>query len=300
VSGSPNLAGVFAPVPTPFDEQDRADTRRLRALLDKLLTHPLDGVVVLGSNGEAVLLDDFEADRVIVSAREAVPRERLFVVGTGRESTQAAVKASKRAAEHGADAVLVRTPGFFKNQMTSDAFVRHYTTVADASPVPVLLYNFTALTGVNLLPAAVSRLATHPNIVGMKESGGDVAQVADLVSATPRSFSVLAGTTATFYAALSVGAVGGILAVACVVPEACHRLFDLARAGRREEALAVQRQLMPITRLLGPTYGVPGLKAALNLAGYDAGLPRPPLAPVSDEAVPALREALAAFEEIAV
>ena len=122
-----------------------------------------------------------------------MPRDKVFIVGTGRESTSATIKASKRAAEHGADAVLVRTPGFFKSQMTNDVFVRHYTAVADASPVPVLLYNFTAVTGVNLQPAAVARLATHPNIIGMKESGGDVAQVADLVSMTPDDFIVLAG-----------------------------------------------------------------------------------------------------------
>jgi 4-hydroxy-2-oxoglutarate aldolase len=292
------LAGVFAPVPTPFDEQDRLDTGRLRAALVRLAARQLTGFVVLGSNGEAVLMDDFEADRVVVAAREAVPRDKLLIVGTGRESTQAAVRASKRAAEHGADAVLVRTPGFFKSQMTNDAFVRHYTAVADGSPVPVLLYNFTALTGVNLLPAAVSRLATHPNIVGMKESGGDVAQIADLVSGTPGDFNVLAGTTATFYAALAVGAVGGILALGCVVPDACVRLFELVRAGRHAEAVGLQRQLMPLARLLGPTYGVPGLKAALNLLGYDVGVPRAPLAPVPDAALPALRDALAQFEGI--
>jgi 4-hydroxy-2-oxoglutarate aldolase len=292
------LAGVFAPVPTPFDEADCLDTFRLRAALTRLAARPLTGFVVLGSNGEAVLMDEFESDRAIVAAREAVPRDKTFIVGTGRESTQAAVHASKRAAEHGADAVLVRTPGFFKGQMTTDAFVRHYTAVADASPVPVLLYNFTALTGVNLLPAAVSRLATHPNIVGMKESGGDVAQIADLVSGTPDDFNVLAGTTGTFYAALAVGAVGGILALGCVVPDACVRLFDLARTGRHREAVVLQRQLMPLARLLGSTYGVPGLKAALMLQGIDVGVPRAPLSPVPESALPLLRDALAQFEEI--
>ena len=293
-----NLAGVFAPIPTPFDDRDRVDTARLRTALARWVRKPLTGFVVLGSNGEAVLMDDFEADQVIISARETIPSDRRFIVGTGRESTQAAIRASRRAAEHGADAVLVRTPGFFKTQMTTDAFVRHYTAVADASPVPVLLYNFTALTGVNLLPAAVARLATHPNIVGMKESGGDVAQIADLVSGTPDDFNVLAGTTATFFAALSVGAAGGILALACVVPGACMHLFELNQAGRHAEALALQRQLVPLARLLGPTYGVPGLKAALNLLGYDVGVPRPPLTPVPDTAIPALRDALAQFEEI--
>jgi 4-hydroxy-2-oxoglutarate aldolase len=293
-----NLAGVFAPIPTPFDDRDRVDTVRLRTAIARWVTRPLTGFVILGSNGEAVLMDDFESDQVIVAARESVPRDRRFIVGTGRESTQAAVRATKRAAEHGADAVLVRTPGFFKTQMTSDAFVRHYTAVADASPVPVLLYNFTALTGVNLLPAAVARLAIHPNIIGMKESGGDVAQIADLVAVTPADFNVLAGSAGTFYPALCVGAVGGILALGCALPDACMRLFELARSGHHDEARALQRELVPVARLLGSTYGVPGLKAALNLLGYDVGVPRAPLSAVPDHAIPALRDALAQFEEI--
>lgn len=293
-----DLAGVFAPIPTPFDQHDQVDTARLSAAIARWCRRPLTGFVVLGSNGEAVMMDDFEADRVIVSAREAVPRDRRFIVGTGRESTQAAIKATKRAAEHGADAVLVRTPGFFKTQMTTEAFVRHYTAVADASPVPVLLYNFTALTGVDLLPAAVSRLATHPNIVGMKESGGDVARIADLVTGTPGDFQVMAGTASTFYPALCVGATGGILALSCVAPDACMRVYELTRAGRHADALAVQRQLVPLARLLGATYGVPGLKAALNLLGYDVGVPRPPLAPIGEPGVTQLRDALAPFVEI--
>jgi 4-hydroxy-2-oxoglutarate aldolase len=293
-----NFAGVFAPIPTPFDDQDRVDTARLKAALQKWLATPLDGFVVLGSNGEAALIDDFESDQAIVAARDAVPASRRFIVGTGRESTQAAIRASKRAAEHGADAVLVRTPGFFKTQMTNDAFVRHYTAVADASPVPVLLYNFTAVTGVNLLPAAVERLATHPNIIGMKESGGDVGQIADLVSSTPAAFSVLAGSAGTFYPALCVGAVGGVLALACVLPDACTKVFTLTKAGRHDEAMALQRRITPAAKLLGQQYGVPGLKAALRVIGYDVGVPRPPLASVPDTAVAALREAIAQFEEI--
>jgi len=293
-----NLAGIFAPIPTPFDDRDQVDTTRLRTALERWVASSLTGFIVLGSNGEAALMDDFEADRVIVAARESVPRGRPFIVGTGRESTQAAVRAAKRAAEHGADAVLVRTPGFFKTQMTTDAFVRHYTAVADGSPVPVLLYNFTALTGVNLLPAAVARLATHTNIIGMKESGGDVAQIAELVTNTPDDFVVLAGSSATFYASLCVGATGGILAPACVIPEAVVRLYELTRAGRHADAVALQRELVPLSRLLGTMYGVPGLKAALNLIGCDVGAPRPPLAPAPDAAVEALRAALAQFEEI--
>src|SRR5260370_19965021 len=179
--------------------------------------------------------------------------------------------------------------------MSTAVWVRHYTAVADASPVPVLLYNFTALTGVNLLPAAVARLATHPNIIGMKESGGDVGQIEDLVSYTPSTFSVIAGTAGAFYPALCVGAVGGILALACVLPEACSKVFKLTKAGRHDEAMALQRRITPAAKLLGQQYGVPGLKAALNLVGSDVGVPRLPLTPAPDTDAKALRDALAPF-----
>src|SRR5262245_41631201 len=293
-----NLSGVFAPVPTPFDEQDQVDARRLKAAFARWVKGPLTGFVVLGSNGEAALMDEDESDRVTGVRREAVPAGRTFIVGTGRESTQAAIKATRRAAALGADAVLVRTPGFFKSQMTNDVFVRHYTAVADASPVPVLLYNFTAVTGVNLLPAAVARLATHPNIAGMKESGGDLAQVTDLVNSTPKDFRVLSGSGSTFYPSLCVGVSGGILALANVIPEACVRLYDLARQGHHDEARELQQRVLPLARLLG-SHGVAGLKAALKLVGCDVGAPRPPLAPVPDSVVASLKEAIAACEKVA-
>src|SRR5690242_17209104 len=199
------LTGVFAPLPTPFDADGELDVRRLRDAIGQWNKTPLTGFVVLGSNGEAVFLDEEESDRVIATARDAVPSSRPLIIGVGRESTRATIRAANRAAALGADYVLVRTPGFFKSQMTNEAFVRHYTAVADASPVPVLLYNFTAVTGVNLQPAAVWQLALHPNIVGMKESGSDIAQIAELVASTPASFSVLAGSGSTFFAARCAG-----------------------------------------------------------------------------------------------
>jgi 4-hydroxy-2-oxoglutarate aldolase len=295
-----NLAGVFAPVPTPFDDRDGVDLARLRTAFFRWLKSPLTGFVVLGSNGEAPLMDEDECDQVVGQAREIIPRDRPFIVGAGRESTKGSIGAAKRAAGLGADAVLMRTPGFFKAHMTTEAFVRHYTAVADASPVPVLLYNFTAVTGVNLLPAAVCRLAEHPNIIGVKESGGDIAQISELVSGTSPRFHVLAGSATTFYAALSVGAVGGVLALSCVVPDACMRLYDLTRRARHEEARALQQQIAPLTRLVTSTYGVAGLKAALNLIGMDVGVPRPPLIPAPDAAIVALKEALASFQEVVV
>jgi 4-hydroxy-2-oxoglutarate aldolase len=289
------FSGVFAPLPTPFGDDDQVDVARLRAALARWVATPLTGFIVLGSNGEAVLLDEEEADRVVAAARDEVPRGRPLIVGTGRESTRAAIRASKRAASLGADAVIVRTPGFFRSQMTCDAFVRHYTAVADASPVPILLYNFTAVTGVDLPVAAALRLAEHPNVVGMKESNGDIGKVAELASSAPPSFQVLTGSTTVLYAALSVGAVGGILAVSGLLPDACVRLFEMTKAGRHGDALALQRRLAPIARLLGPVYGVPGLKAALSLEGYDVGGPRPPLVPLPEADRTVLREAIARF-----
>ena len=292
-----HLAGVLTPIPTPFDQRDEVDAGLLRSSLTRWLTTPLTGFVVLGSNGEAALIDEDESDRVVAMAREVVPRGRAFIVGTGRESTRAAIAATTRAAALGADAVLVRTPGFFKAQMTAHTFVRHYTAVADASPVPVLLYNFTAVTGVTLPVDAVAELARHPNIPGMKESNGDVARIRALVAAAPTGFSVLAGSASTFLEALEAGATGGILALASVLPDACTRLFELARSARREEAKALQQQLTPLATFLGSTHGVPALKAALKLVGCDVGQPRPPLVPLDASTLSDLRALLSAFQE---
>ncbi len=295
------FSGVFAPLPTPFDEADRLDLERFRRALPRWLDSPLSGFVVLGTNGEAGLLSDEESDRVIAEARTLVPAGRALIAGTGRESTQAAIAAARRAAALGADAVLVRTPCFFKGQMTGEAFERHYTAVADASPVPVLLYNFTAATGVNLQAATAARLAAHPNIVGIKESGSDIAQIADLVSLSPSGFSVLAGSASTFYAALCAGVSGGILALAALAPHACVRLFELVGSRRYDDARALQRQLLPLARLVSSGYGLPGLKAALHLSGCDVGRPRAPLAPVDAAGMNAIRDALSSLEhELAV
>ena len=291
------LTGVFAPLPTPFDEAGALDVGRLRAALPIWIHSPLAGFVVLGTNGEAGLLTDDESARVIEETRALVPSDRTLIAGTARESTAEAVVAARRAASLGADAVLVRTPCFFKGLMDGAAFERHYTAIADASPVPVLLYNFTAATGVNLQPHVVGRLAAHPNIVGVKESGSDIAQISDLVASSPPGFAVLAGSASTFHAALCAGVSGGILALAALIPEACVRMFDLVRDGKYADARVLQRQVLPLARLISTGYGVPGLKAALSLAGVDAGLPRLPLAPAPDAAVTALRDALNTFEE---
>ena len=288
------LRGVFPPIPTPFVDAG-IDRAALAANVKQWMATRLSGIVALGSNGEAPLLDERESDAVIATVRDAVPRDRLFIVGTGRESTAATIAATRHAAELGADMVLVRTPSFFKNVMTSDAFVRHYTAVADAAPVPLILYNVTMFTGVNLLPDAVVRLADHPNIVGMKESGGDVAQIGECVSRTPDRFSVLAGSAVTLFPALCVGASGAVLALSGVLPDLCVELYDLVQQARYDEARALQQRLSPLARLLGSAHGIAGLKYALDQIGYRGGPPRAPLLPLSTEAGRQISEQLVAL-----
>lgn len=290
------LSGVFAPLPTPFDDRDELDIARWRAALARWVESPLAGFVVLGSNGEAGLIDDREADRVVEEARSAIPSTRPLIVGTGRESTAGTIHASRRAGELGADAVLVRTPSLFKPQMSADAFLRHYEAVADASPVPVLLYNFAAFTGVNLLPSTVATLAQHANIAGIKESGSDLAHISDLVTMTPPGFRVFAGSASTFFAALGAGVSGGILALAAVLPGPCVDLFDSMRQGRTQDARDLQRRLLPVARMISTGFGVPGLKAALRFQGIDVGAPRRPLMPLGPDALQSIEHTLNLFK----
>ena len=281
--------GIFTPIVTPFTADDTVDVAGLGRNVDRWMTTSLHGLVVLGSNGEAAQLEDDEADRAIDIVRERVPRDRVLIAGPGRESTRATIAATQRAASAGVDAVLVRTPSFFKPQMTSELFARHYTAVADASPVPVLLYNVTMFTGVNLLPDAVERLAAHPNIIGMKESGSDIGAIAEVVARTPDDFVVLAGSATTLVHAFCAGCHGAVLALASLLPDECLELQRLVLAGRLPEARRLQRRIMPLARLVGGTHGVAGLKAALGLAGYEGGLPRPPLRPGAADVVEQLR-----------
>jgi 4-hydroxy-2-oxoglutarate aldolase len=290
------FAGVYTPIATPFAGDGSLDTRALAANVEKYLNTPLTGLVVLGSNGEAAQLDDAEADLAIKTARFMMPKHRPLLAGTGRESTAATIEATKRAADLGVDAVMVRTPSFYKGQMTTDAFVRHYTEVADRSPVPVLLYNVTIYTGVNLLPDAVAILSRHPNIVGMKESSSDMVQMGELLARAQEGFTVLAGSGSTYYSALALGAHGGVLAIAGVAPRLCAEMFNAVQDGRHADARTMQQKLGPLAKLVASQHGVPGLKAALDLCGYYGGLPRPPLQPVNQSVIDQIREQLAALD----
>jgi 4-hydroxy-2-oxoglutarate aldolase len=288
-----SFEGLYHPLVTPFAANGDVDPGAISRNASRYLSSPLTGLVVLGSNGESPQLDDDESDRVIGAVRDVVPAERPLLAGAARESTRATIAACRRAAALGVSAVMVRTPSFYKNMMTSEAFVRHYTEVADASPVPVLLYNVTIYTGVTLQADAVGLLSRHPNIVGVKESGNDMQLLADYLAASAgENFVVLCGSATSFYSALALGVHGGVLALSGIVPDRCAELMRLVRDGKLAEARQLQTQLLPIARSIGVQHGVPALKAALGLLGYDTGAPRPPLRPTPAPVVATLRAQL--------
>jgi len=286
------LQGVYPPVLTPFRSGEVAHDR-LAMNLARLNAHPLTGYVVLGSTGEFPLLTEGEKERVIATAREHMPADRLLVAGTGGESTEACVRLTKRAAHLGADAAIVITPSYFKGMMKPPVLIRHYRTVADASPLPILLYNFPANTGINLEPDTVARLAEHPNISGIKDSSGNVPQAAEMIRLTPKTFQVFMGSPIGFLPSLVVGAAGGILAVANIAPAECCEVWRLAQSGQWAEARAVAFRLGPLATGIGGRHGIGGLKAALDLLGGYGGPPRAPLPMPDADGVEEIREILA-------
>jgi 4-hydroxy-tetrahydrodipicolinate synthase len=290
------IQGVFPPIPTPFDGAGRLDRRALADNVRRWMKTGLTGVLALGSNGEAALLDEDECDTVLEVVRGAVPKDRLVLAGVGRESTRLTVAATKRAGRLGADAVLVRTPFFFKSQMTPEALFAHFSAVADASPVPVLLYNLPGVTGVTLTLPIVARLAEHQNIVGIKETSAELERLGQFVGLSG-DFRVLCGSAPVVFPALMSGAAGAILAVANVLPDECVELYDYVQRERFDDALELQRRLTPLAQLVTTVHGVGGLKVALELAGFHGGPVRAPLLPPTSRAREEIALTLARFKD---
>jgi 4-hydroxy-2-oxoglutarate aldolase len=272
-----SLRGIMPPIPTPFDEAGEVDYGALVKNLERWNQYDLIGYVVLGSNGEGVLLDEAEKARVRGTARRAIPADRLLIAGTGAESTRQTITITQRAADEGADAALVVTPHYYGPKMTADSLVRHYTQVADASPIPVLIYNVPKFTNVNMDAAAVARAAQHPNIVGVKDTSGNITQLADTVRLAGPGFQVLAGSAGFLLAGLAVGAAGGILALANVAPQAGIEILRLFEAGALDEAAELQRRMIPVNNAVTGRFGIAGLKAAMDMLGYYGGPVRSPL-----------------------
>ena len=287
-----SLRGIMPPIPTPFDAAGEVDYGALVKNLERWNQYDLIGYVVLGSNGEGVLLDETEKARVWGTARRAIPADKLLIAGTGAESTRQAITTTQRAADEGADAALVVTPHYYAPKMTADSLLRHYTQVADASPIPVLIYNVPKFTNVNIEAAAVARAAQHPNIVGMKDTSGNITQLADTVRLAGPGFQVLAGAAGFLLAGLAVGAAGGILALANIAPQAGIEILRLFEAGALAEAAELQRRMIPMNNAVTGRFGIAGLKAAMDMLGYYGGPVRSPLMDITESERQVLREIL--------
>lgn len=269
---------------TPFDERGAIRYDLFERNIEKYLEAGIEGYLVLGSNGESVYLEHSEKLKLIEAARRRVPSSMTLLAGTGLESTQATIDLTKEAADRGVDAVLVKNPFYFKTQMTFDVYMAHYTAVADASPIPIIVYNVPIFTGVPLQSTLVIELSKHPNIRGLKDSSGDAKTISEVVWNTDAGrFGVLSGSAPTLLPLLVAGARGGIVALACAAPRPSLALYRAFAAGDYKKAGDIQRIIAPAAGAVTGKYGIAGLKAGMELEGFQAGLPRRPLLPLKPE-----------------
>lgn len=281
------LSGIYPPLPTFFTLQEELDLATYRRHIARLGEHGITGYVVMGTNGEAVHLTGDERAQVIEAARQAAGPQAQIIAGCGEQSTRATIRNCEQAARSGADVALVIPPFYYKGRMDATALLDHYRTVADSSPLPVVIYNMPASTsGLDLNAATICTLAEHPNIIGVKDSAGNMEKLAQIVAVTAEkrgdSFRVFAGSAGYLLPALAVGAVGAVAALANVFPREVCRVQELFQAGQLEEARRLQAVLAPANTAVTSGYSVPGLKAALELTAGYGGRPRRPLQPLTD------------------
>jgi 4-hydroxy-2-oxoglutarate aldolase len=277
------INGIFPALTTPFATDGTVSLSGVRQNIARYNQTAVAGYVVLGSTGESVMLSREEADSILVAAREAGISEKLLIAGTGAESTAETIAKTKRAAALGYQVALVKTPYYYKPAYRADTYIRHYRAVADASPIPILLYSVPIFTGITLETPEIVELSQHPNILGIKDSSGVIQRVAEVVGSAPASFHVLTGGAAVIYPALCVGARGAILALADALPEKCAELYHLVQSGQHDRAKALQLQLAHASKRILSEGSIAGLKYAMDLRGYQGGVPRLPLLPLKED-----------------
>ena len=280
-----NLTGLLLPVTTPFNPDEEIDLAGLTTNIQKWNNTGVTGYVALGSTGERANLDEREYLQVIETARRATPATLSFIAGAGQQSTRGTVREIERAAAWGADAVLVITPSFYRSAITQAALIDYYTAVADAAQVPVLLYSMPDLTGISIEPETAAQLCGHANIIGMKDSSNDVERFRRTVQMVDKDFTMMIGNGTVFADALRAGARAGILAVGCCAPEICLEIFRAFKANENDRATDLQNRLTPLARAVTKTYGIGGLKTAMEMAGYVGGAVRAPLRRPNEAAV---------------
>jgi 4-hydroxy-2-oxoglutarate aldolase len=287
------LQGTFVPLTTPFDASGELYRAMQLENVKRLNRVALNGYIVTGSTGETALLSTEERIRTYEWVREARAEGRLLIAGTASEGVRETVNIVNRAADIGYDAALVLGPRYYRNLMhRPETQALFYRAIADQVKIPVLLYNFPNVTGYDLPVETIAALAEHPNIIGMKDSSGNVEKLAATVKAVSREFQVLSGSGTTFWPALKAGAAGGILAFANCAPYACVTIWEAFRTREYEAAEDWQNRIQLAAKLVTATYGIPGLKYAMDLNGYYGGPPRLPLVPASPEAKSEIEKSL--------
>ena len=275
------LAGVFAPIPTPFDAATGdVAAPQLQQNIRRLVAERVHGIVVSGTTGEASMLDPDEQREVVGAASEVMQGQAWLIVGTGAESTRQTIALSKAAATEGANAVLVRAPSYFSAQTTPASLAEHFRAVADASSIPVVIYNIPKYTRIALDPALLQQLAGHEQIIGVKDSSGDLKSLGAYRAAVPE-WSVLAGSASLLYAGLELGCQGGVVGVSCYAPALCLQLMREFSKGDRTAAARLQERITPLDKEIVGKHGPAGVKAAMDAVGLYGGPTRAPLAPLS-------------------
>lgn len=278
-----DLSGIFPALTTPFAADGSVAIADLKHNIQMYNRVGLAGYVVMGSTGESVLLSKSEMEAVLVAVKETASRDKKLIAGTGAESTAETIERTKRAAELGYDAALVKTPYYYKPVYKPEVYLQHYRSVADASPIPVLLYSVPQFTGVTLEPPEVIALSEHPNIIGIKESSGNVQRVAEIIATVRADFQVLVGSAATIYPSLVIGARGAILALGSALPDKCVELHEFIRQGNQGKARELQEVILRASKLVISECGIAGVKYTMDQRGFCGGLPRLPLLPLKDE-----------------
>ena len=274
------LQGIYPPIATPFDHNGDLWKVKVQHNIEKWNRTGLAGYVVCGSTGESVMLTEIEKIQLWEWVAEYAAPEKLLIAGTGVESVRETVSLTNRAAEIGYKAVMVRTPHYYKNLINnSTAQMLYFRAVADQAKIPLIIYNWPQATGIDIAPDAVAALSEHPNIVGVKESSGNLEKVMQMIADVKPGFNVLVGSAPTLAPSFAVGAVGAILAFANAAPYATVCIWEAHRTREPEAALDWQHRIARASQLVTTKYGIPGLKHAMDLMGYYGGPPRLPLTP---------------------
>jgi 4-hydroxy-2-oxoglutarate aldolase len=278
-----NLDGVFLPVTTPFDAATGdLDLDAFAANIRAWCEHPIAGLVVGGSTGEQALLDEDELLALVARGARSRGDGMALIAGTGAESTRATIRLCDLAAREGADAVLVKPPSYYRGRMSPEAIRTYFLAVADASPVPVILYHVPKFVPVDVVPELAGELARHDNIAGIKDSSGDIHNLGAVCEAVGERGTVVVGAGTLLYSGLEIGARGGIIAVGLLATGAACELYRAFMAGRSAEAGRLQERIGPLHKRVVAGTGVPGVKYGLDLLGMVGGPPRPPLLPPTD------------------